>query len=232
MPRPASRSRTRSRRTARRPDLSGPEARHGAPPAVLGLTGGIGAGKSEALAAFARAGAAVLSSDAVVHELYGDPEVRAAVADRFGPDVMRPDGFVDRARLGNRVFGDPQAVAFLEGLLHPRIRAARERWITDQRAAEPAPSLLVCEVPLLFEAGLEGLFDAVVVITASEPVRRARVEERGQDFAARTAHQLPEGEKTARADHVYVNDGSLDELQAWVDDLHRHYATEGARAGA
>ena len=232
MPRPASRSRARSRRTARRPDLSGPGARHGAPPAVLGLTGGIGAGKSEALAAFERAGAVVLSSDAIVHELYGDREVRAAVADRFGPDVMRSDGLVDRARLGTRVFGDPEAVSFLERLLHPRIRAARERWIAAQRAARPAPSLLVCEVPLLFEAGLEGLFDAVVVVTASEPVRRARVEARGQDFAARTAHQLPEGEKTERADHVYVNDGSLGELQAWVDDLHRRYAADGAHAGA
>jgi dephospho-CoA kinase len=228
----ASRSRTRSRRTARTPDPSGPEARPGAPPAVLGLTGGIGAGKSEALAAFARAGAAVLSSDGIVHRLYRDPEVRAAVAERFGQEMMAPDGSVDRARLGRRAFGDPEAVAFLEGLLHPRIRDARERWIATQRAADPAPSLLVCEVPLLFEAGLEGIFDAVVVITASEAVRRARVEERGQDFAARTAHQLPEAEKVSRADHVYVNDGSLDDLQAWVDDLHRRYSAEGAHARA
>lgn len=197
---------------------------------MLGLTGGIGAGKSEALAAFARAGAAVLSSDGIVHELYDDPEVRDAVAGRFGPDVIAADGSVDRARLGGAVFGDRDAVGFLEGLLHPRIRAVRERWIADQRASEAPPSLLVCEVPLLFEAGLEGLFDGVVVITASEDVRRARVEERGQDFAARTAHQIPEADKVERADHVYVNDGSLEDLQSWVDRLHARYAEGSARA--
>jgi dephospho-CoA kinase len=172
----------------------------------------------------------VLSSDDVVHELYGHPEVRAAVAARFGAEAMAPDGSVDRARLGETVFGDRDAVSFLEGLLHPRIRAARERWIADQRASEPAPALLVCEVPLLFEAGLDGLFDAVVVITSSEDVRRARVERRGQDFAARTAHQIPEADKIARADHVYVNDGSLDDLRAWVDELHARYADGAAHA--
>lgn len=197
---------------------------------MLGLTGGIGAGKSEALAAFARAGAAVLSSDGIVHRLYDDAQVRDAVAERFGPGVIAPDGSVDRARLGARVFGDRDAVGFLERLLHPRIRAARERWIADRCASDPPPSLLVCEVPLLFEAGLDGLFDAVVVITAPDDVRRARVEERGQDFAARTAHQIPEADKVERADHVYVNDGSLEDLQSWVDRLHARYVEGSVRA--
>ena len=215
---------TRSRRTARTPDPAEPGARHGAPPAVLGLTGGIGAGKSEALAAFAALGAAVLSSARGVHVLDADPEVRDSVVERFGGGVLDAAGHVDRGRVGERVFADRDAVAFLEGLLHPRIRAARERWIAAQRATRPPPPLLVCEVPLLFEAGLEGLFDAVVVVTASEDVRRRRVEARGQDFAARSAHQVPEAQKAARADHAYVNDGTRDDLRAWVRDVYRLHA--------
>lgn len=197
---------------------------------MLGLTGGIGAGKSAALEAFAACGAAVLSSDAIVHGLYADPAVARAVVGRFGRGVLGPGGAVDRALLGPLIFGDPQAVAFLEGLLHPRIAAARTRWIAARRAEVPPPALLVCEVPLLFEAGLAHHFDAVVVITAPEAVRRARVEARGQDFDARAAHQSSEEDKIARADHVYVNDGDLPALREWVADLCRRIgAAEGAR---
>ncbi|MEQ9093231.1 MAG: dephospho-CoA kinase, partial [Miltoncostaeaceae bacterium] len=145
---------------------------------MLGLTGGIGSGKSAALDAFAACGAAVLSSDDVVHGLYADPAVTRAVVERFGPEVLGEDGAVDRAVLGPRVFGDRRAVAFLEGLLHPRIAGARLGWIAARRAESPPPSLMVCEVPLLFEVGLAGDFDAVVVVTAPEWVRRARVEAR------------------------------------------------------
>ncbi len=195
-----------------------------ASPPLLGLTGGIGAGKSEALAAFAACGAATLSADAVVHGLYERPDVRDAVVERFGPGVIDASGVVDRAALGGRVFGDAEALAFLEGLLHPRIGEARREWIAAQRGRTPPPAVIVCEVPLLYEAGLAGLFDAVVVITAGEERRRERVGARGQDFAARSARQLPEAEKVARADHVYVNDGSLDDLRAWVSDRYREYA--------
>lgn len=198
-----------------------------APPPVLGLTGGIGSGKSAALDAFAACGAAVLSSDAIVHGLYADAEVSGAVAQRFGPGVLGADGAVDRERLGPLVFGDREAVAFLEGLLHPRIAGARLEWIARRRADPVPPPLLVCEVPLLFEAGLAGQFDAVVVVTAPEGVRRARVEARGQDFDARAAHQTPEEEKMARADHVYVNDRDLPALRAWVADLCRRVAAGG-----
>lgn len=198
----------------------------------IGLTGGIGAGKSEALAAFADAGAAVLSSDAVVHDLYRDPEVVAAVVGRFGPQVMSGDA-VDRRAVGERVFGDPEALRFLEGLIHPRIGIARDAWVAAQRARTPAPPLLVCEVPLLFEADLARHFDLVVVITASEAVRRQRVEARGQDYDARTAHQLPEATKVAAADAVYVNDGSVEDLRRWVGALvARLTAAPPGRSGA
>lgn len=193
-------------------------------PPCIALTGGIGAGKSEALAAFAACGAATLSSDAVVHGLYSDPEVVAAVAGRFGRDVLDDEGAVDRAALGPRAFAQEGGVAFLEELLFPRIEGRRRDWVAEQSARRPAPPLLVCEVPLLFEAGLEGRFDAALMVTAPEDIRRRRVEARGQEFAARSARQLPEDDKAARADRVLVNDGGLEALRAWVVARFAEYA--------
>jgi dephospho-CoA kinase len=182
---------------------------------LLGLTGGIGAGKSTALAAFERLGCPTLSSDVIVHELYREPGVRAAVAEHFGRGVLGDDGEVTRAALGARVFADPAARRWLEQLLHPRVAAALERWRREQEAAHPG-ALLVHEVPLLYEAGLADRYDAVVLITAPDDVRRLR---RPEHFDERAAAQMPEAEKAARADHVYVNDGTPAQLERWVSDL-------------
>lgn len=198
----------------------------GRPPAppVLGLTGGIGSGKSEALRAFAELGAATLSSDDAVHAAYARPEVVERVRARFGDAVVGADGSVDRALLGPRAFAEEGGLAALEAIVHPLVGQAREEWIAAQTGAEPPPPLLVCEVPLLYEVGLADLFDAVLVVTASDDVRRARVEARGQDFAARAAHQMPEADKLARADAHYVNDGDRDALRGWVADRYAEYA--------
>jgi dephospho-CoA kinase len=182
---------------------------------LLGLTGGIGAGKSTALAAFAQLGCPTLSSDEIVHALYLDPEVRAAVLERFGPGVLGGDGEIARPGLAARVFADEADRRWLEGLLHPRVAAALAGWRGEQEAAHPG-ALLVHEVPLLYEAGLADRYDAVVLITAPDDVRRAR---RPEHFAERAAAQLPEAEKVARADHVYVNDGTPAELERWVAGL-------------
>ena len=169
----------------------------------------------------------MLSSDDVVHRLYADPEVVSAVRERFGDDVLAGDGSVDRTALGEAAFaGD--GLEFLEGLLYPRIGVARAAWVAEQRAADPLPPVLVCEVPLLFEAGLGDLFDAVLVVTAPDDVRRRRVEERGQDFDERSARQMPEAEKVARADMAYVNDGSVDDLGAWVQSVIDRYSAAGS----
>jgi dephospho-CoA kinase len=160
----------------------------------------------------------------VVHDLYGDPEVVAAVTERFGPEVRGPDGAVDRAALGRRAFAEPGGIEFLERLLHPRVEERRSRWMAEQAARVPPPPLLVCEVPLLFEAGAADRFDAVLVVSASEAVRRARVEARGQAFAERGERQLPEAEKRARADRWFLNEGSLEALEGWVGDRYREYA--------
>jgi dephospho-CoA kinase len=208
--------RTRSRPQAPEPAL--------AVPRCIAITGGIGAGKSLALERFADLGAAVLSSDAVVHRLYGSREVRDAVVMRFGRTVLSEGGEVDRSRLADRAFAEEGGIAALEGIVHPRVGEARAAWVREQRARRPAPPLLVCEVPLLFELDLEGEFDANLVVTASEDVRRARVEARGQDFDARRAHQLDEDEKVRRADRAYRNDGDAQALADWVAARFREYA--------
>jgi dephospho-CoA kinase len=176
-------------------------------PLAVALTGGIAAGKSEALQAFARHGAAVISSDDVVHRLYREDEgLQAALRERWGERVFS-DGEVDRAEIGRIVFGDRAELAWLEAELHPRVRAATEQWLSEQTA-----DVAVAEIPLLFETGGEERFDHVVVVTASPEVRGAR---RG-DLASREERLVPEEEKVRRADYSYVNDGSLEQLDAFV----------------
>jgi dephospho-CoA kinase len=170
-------------------------------PRRVAITGGIGAGKSEALEAFRRHGAAVLSSDDVVHELYaGDAEVKSALEERFGT--------TDRARIAEVVFGDPAELEWLEQLLHPRVRERYAAWLDAVDA-----DIAVVEIPLLYETGAEALFDAVVVITAPEEIRAAR---RGESVAERSSRLISDDVKAGKADFAYVNDGSLDSLDAFV----------------
>lgn len=141
-------------------------------PAVVGLTGGIGSGKSEALAAFHRRGAATLSSDDVVRDLYRRPEVAAAVAERFGDGVVAPSGEVDRSAIARLVFADEAERRWLESMLLPLIFEEFTCW-RDAQIAAGVP-LLVHEAPTLFEAGVEERYDAIVTITAPAEVREAR----------------------------------------------------------
>ena len=182
----------------------------------IGLTGGIGAGKSETLAAFERLGAATLSTDRVTHELLDDDQVRAALIERWGPEVAPGDG-VDRNRVGEIGFSDPDELAFLEGVLHPRVGVHvldwRQNLGTDVEVA-------VVEVPLLFEAAMEGAFDATVAVVAGDEIRVARLRERGQPgLEGREGRQLNQGEKERRADHVIRNEGSIEELESKVSEL-------------
>jgi dephospho-CoA kinase len=179
-------------------------------PVAVAITGGIGAGKSEALAAFERHGAATISSDEVVHELYGDPEVQSALTERFGTS--------DKQAVREIVVGDHDALLWLEGLLHPRVLAQTEAWRRELGDRPNPPALAVNEVPLLYEAGAEDRFDAVVVITAPYELR---IERAGERVDEREARLLPDEEKVARADFAYVNDGSLDDLDAFVAEVVR-----------
>jgi dephospho-CoA kinase len=185
------------------PRLTTPTSR----PLAVALTGGIAAGKSEALRAFARHGAAVISSDDVVHRLYReDKGLQAALRERWGERVFR-DGEVDREEIGRIVFADRAELAWLEAELHPRVRAATDEWLAEQTAG-----VAVAEIPLLFETGGEERFDLVVVVTAPHEVREAR---RGA-LSEREGRLAPEEEKMRRADFCYVNDGTLEKLDAFV----------------
>lgn len=183
-------------------------------PIAVAITGGIGAGKSEALAAFGRHGAATVSADEIVHHLLAtDDDVKAALVERFGDRILGDDGRPDRARIGEIVFADPEALVWLEQLLHPLVSQTYMDWRDALAGLEEPPAVCVTEVPLLFEVGSEQRFDKVVVVTAPQPLRAER---RRVPHDDRDERLLPDAEKVARADYAYVNDGSLDDLDAFV----------------
>ena len=185
-------------------------------PLTIGLTGGIAAGKSEALAAFGRLGAATLSSDAVVHELLESDGLKRRLVERWGPEVAPPEG-VDRARIGGIVFADPEQLAWLESQIHPLVAAHTAEWLG---ALSPEIEFAVVEVPLLFEGGGEERFDTTVAVVAGEELRRERAAARGHALVdERAARQLSQDEKASRAEHVVVNDGSVADLEAELSAL-------------
>ena len=187
----------------------------------VGLTGGIGAGKSEALAAFERAGAATLSTDRVAHEVLEDPEVVELLVERWGTDVA-PNGRVDRARVAKLVFEDPEELAWLESHTHPRVGRAVVEW---RGSLDPGLEVAVIEVPLLYESGMQDAFDEIVAVIADDVVREARLRERGQPgLEGREQRQLSQEEKASRAHHVIRNEGSLEELGRVVEHTHRKIA--------
>jgi dephospho-CoA kinase len=172
-------------------------------PVTVAITGGIAAGKSEALTAFARHGAATSSSDQIVRELHEhDDEVRTAIRERWGEDAVG-----DRERIAEIVFADRSELEWLERLLHPKTREAMGRWLDTVDAP-----IAAVEIPLLYETGGESRFDAVVVVTAPPATREAR----RAGFADREARLIPDEEKMERADFSFVNDGSLEALDAFV----------------
>ena len=184
------------------------------PPVAVAITGGIGAGKSEALYAFQQAGAATVSSDEIVHHLLrSDPDVKAAIVAELGEGVLDEEGAVDRKRVGAIVFGDRTKLAFLEGLLHPLVVREYLDWREGLAKLPNPPRVTVTEVPLLFETGGEKRFDKVVVITAPAKLREQRRRVTRDD---RDQRLLPDREKVKRADFHYVNTGTLEELDAWV----------------
>jgi len=191
----------------------------------VGLTGGIGAGKSEVLAAFEQLGVATLSTDRVAHDLFEDDEVRAALVDRWGEGIA-PGGAVDRSRISEIVFNDRDELAWLESVTHPRVGAHVLEW---RQSLDPEVPVAVVEVPLLFEAAMENAFDATVAVVADDELRDARLRERGQGgLAGREERQLDQAEKERRADHVIRNDASLEELQSKVRELIEELTAKGA----
>jgi dephospho-CoA kinase len=183
-------------------------------PVAVAITGGIGAGKSEALYAFQKAGAATVSSDEIVHHLLRtDPEVKEAIVRELGDGVLDGEGAVDRKRVAKVVFGDRAKLDFLERLLHPKVAAEYLAWREGLAKLPNPPKVCVTEVPLLFETGGEERFDKVVVITAPAKLREQR---RRVPLDDRDQRLIPDREKVKRADFHYVNVGTLEDLDTWV----------------
>jgi dephospho-CoA kinase len=185
-------------------------------PLTIGLTGGIAAGKSEALAAFSRLGAATLSSDAVVHELLDSEPLLGRMVERWGVDVA-PEGKVDRNRIGELVFADPEQLNWLERQIHPLVGERIGGWLT----ALPADTdVAVIEVPLLFESEMATAFGTTVAIVTEDEVRRERAAARGHALVdEREARQLSQSEKAELAEHVVANNGSVGDLERALSEL-------------
>lgn len=185
-------------------------------PLKIGLTGGIAAGKSEALRAFARLGAATLSSDAVVHELLEGEELRDRLVERWGPEVA-PEGKIERGKIGGIVFADPEQLTWLEAEIHPLVQRRTAEWLLS---LPEDTEVAVVEVPLLFEAGGDKAFDTTVAIVTADEVRRERAAARGHALVdEREARQLTQTEKAERAEHAIPNDGSVEELERRLSAL-------------
>jgi len=196
-------------------------------PLAVAITGGIGAGKTEALKSFARHGAATISSDDIVHQLLReDAEVRAALLERFGTGILDDAGNIDRAAISRIVFDDREALAWLEALLHPRVVAHYLEWRNSLAQLPEPPAVSATEVPLLFEVGGETRFDAIIAITAPDDLRRDRA--RVSSPEQRESRLLPDEEKTARADYSYVNDGTRQQLDEFVAETMRALAARAA----
>jgi dephospho-CoA kinase len=194
-------------------------------PIAVAITGGIGAGKSEALASFRRHGAATVSSDEIVHRLLrDDPVVGKALVGRFGDGILDEAGQIDRAAIAAIVFADREALEWLESLLHPLVVQEYLEWREQLAALPNPPPLTATEVPLLYEVGGQDRFDAVVVVTAPPKVRAGRTE---VDADEREPRLLPDTVKVAQADFAYVNDGSLEELDAFVAEVMEELTAEG-----
>ncbi|WP_369133301.1 dephospho-CoA kinase [Modestobacter sp. I12A-02662] len=183
----------------------------------IGLTGGIGSGKSTVAALLAERGAVVVDADRIAREVLepGTPGL-AAVAEAFGPGVLTADGALDRPALAAVVFPDPAARARLDGIVHPRVRARAAELV----AAAPADAVVVQDVPLLVETGQAGSYDLVLVVEADPGTRVRRLVDRGlsaEDARARMSSQATDAQRRAVADVVLANDGDLEHLAAQVE---------------
>jgi dephospho-CoA kinase len=199
---------------------------------VIGLVGGVAAGKSEVARELERQGAGRIDADAIAHEILREPEVVAALVERFGDSILDEDGHVDRGALGTVVFEDGGALGALESVLHPRVR----RRIEERLGAAESGSVVVLDAALLLENGLAVVCDVVVMVESREENRERRaIEDRGWpvgEVARRERHQAPVEEKRRRADLVIENDGSAEDLREAVRALWERLIAIGDRGGS
>ncbi len=200
---------------------------------IIGLTGNIGAGKSAVAKRMVALGAHLVDADVLAREAVapGSPGLAAIVA-RWGPAMIAPDGSLDRSALRRIVFGDPAERAALDAIVHPEVARRRESAVSAAQAA--GAKIVVCDIPLLFETGLESTIDCIVLVEAPVALRRERlVHSRGlspADADAMIGAQMPSEQKRARASHVVDNSGTLAALKVRVDALWNTLSAEAARA--
>lgn len=185
----------------------------------VGLTGGIGAGKSTVADLFSQKGAVVIRSDELARQVI-EPQTPGFqhVIDRFGKDIVNSEGYIDRAKLAQIVFQDDAALKDLENIVHPLVRSKTNE-LVNQHTAE---TIIVNEIPLLLEKKMESLFDFLVIVISSEKIRLERLAQRGlttEQATARMAKQVSDDERRAAADFLIVNDGNLDQLEADVEKI-------------
>jgi dephospho-CoA kinase len=185
----------------------------------VGLTGGIGAGKSTVADLFSQKGAVVIRSDELARQVI-EPQTPGfqQVIDRFGKDLVNSEGYIDRAKLAQIVFKDDAALKDLENIIHPLVRSKTNQ-IIDQHTSE---TIIVNEIPLLLEKKMESLFDFLVIVISSEKNRLERLAHRGltaEQATARMAKQVSDEQRKAAADFLIVNDGNLDQLEADVEKI-------------
>ena len=185
----------------------------------VGLTGGIGAGKSTVADLFSQKGAVVIRSDELARQVI-EPQTQGfqQVIDRFGKDFVNSEGYIDRTKLAQIVFQDDAALIDLENIVHPLVRSKTNQ-IIDQHTSE---TIIVNEIPLLLEKKMESLFDFLVIVISSEKNRLERLAQRGlttEQATARMAKQVSDDERKAAADFLIVNDGNLDQLEADVEKI-------------
>jgi dephospho-CoA kinase len=199
----------------------------------LGVTGGIGSGKSTATAFLAELGAAVVSADELVHFLLEEQAIISRVERHFGGGVLE-DEQIDRPALAQVVFNDAGELVWLESLLHPHVKRLIDVWAREQEARRPRPPLLVAEVPLLFETDMAEVFDYILLVTAPEAARRKRLSAKvtASEFSRRAARQLPEPDKAARSDFAVENVGGRERLKRFVGEMYATILAEGGRRGA
>ncbi len=186
-------------------------------PSLIGLTGGVAAGKSETLRILAELGAETLSTDAVVHELLGSDELAGLLIERWGDRVRGEGGRLDRGRIAGIVFEEPEELGWLESVLHPRVGRRVLEW---RAALDPRLDVAVVEVPLLFEGSMADAFDATIAVIADDRVRTERARSRGTgQLEGRDSRQLSQDEKAQRATLVVVNDGGVDDLERQLREL-------------
>lgn len=194
----------------------------------IGLTGGIGSGKSTVSALLARKGAVVVDADAITRELQQPgTEVFQAMVDRFGPGIVAPDGTLDRQAVADLVFGDPDALADLNAIVHPAVGAEIARRLAEEAETD---HLVVLDVPLLVESGRSDLAGLVVVDVDPEVAVERLVTQRGmreEDARARMARQVSRQERLAKADVVIDNSGTLEDLEQEVERLWPRLLTLG-----